>query len=324
MTTASFKLEKPNKIQTNIEEKVKLFLEYLEIERNVSKLTIRNYGHYLNRFVTWFSQEKSGHEPEQISQEVIRQYRLYLSRLTLARVTQSYYLISLRSFLKWLIKTDIKVLAPEKIELPKSDSRSLKFLNTSQVELLLSQPPISSLSGLRDKAILEMLFSTGLRVSELVSVDREKVNFKTKEFGIIGKGGRARVVFLSQRAVYWLEKYLKIRVDTWPPLFIRVPSTKKYLQLAKEIGIEGKKMRLTVRTIQRIVTKYCRKASLPVVISPHGLRHSFATDLLKEGADIRSVQEMLGHKNISTTQIYTHVTNKQLQQIHQKFHSGNK
>jgi len=307
----STKNQKTNKTPNILEQKVNLFLEYLEIERNVSPLTIRNYRHYLKRFSNWL-ETAGGRRPEEITAENVRRYRLFLTRfsdknnLTLKRVTQSYHLIALRSFLKWLVKNDVKVLAPEKIELPKADSRSLKFLTNEQVERLLSQPLISDLPGLRDKAILELLYSTGLRVSELTKLDRDKVNLKTGEFGVIGKGGRQRVVFISSRAAYWLEKYLAKRKDNLPPLFL------------------GKDSRVSVRSIQRIVEKYCRQAKLPVKITPHGLRHSFATDLLSSGADIRSVQEMLGHKNIATTQIYTHVTNKQLKAVHEKFHSGNK
>ena len=206
---------------------------------------------------------------------------------------------------------------PEKIELPKLESRSLKFLTTEQVERLLGQPEISKPQGLRDKAILEMLFSTGLRVSELVKVNRDKIDLNRREFGVIGKGGRARVVFLSLRAAEWLGKYLSSRTDKWEPLFIRIIKN-------PDITEDGKRLRLTPRSIQRIVKKYVKKAKIPIDISPHGLRHSFATDLLIAGADIRSVQELLGHKNISTTQIYTHVTNKQLRDVHEAFHGKGK
>jgi len=326
--TDTIKNKNPNKTQSKLEEKVKLFLEYLEIERNVSFLTIRNYKHYLQRFTNWLIQEKKALDLEAIDAETVRRYRLFLARfennksMPLMRITQSYHLIALRSFLKWLVKNDIKVLAPEKIELPKADSQSLKFLTTEQVERLLGQPSISELRGLRDKAILEVLFSTGLRVSELVKLNRDSVNLGKREFGVIGKGGRPRVVFLSSRAVYWLDKLFKKRIDSWQPVFIRIP--KKEQDATQVIEKDGPKMRLSTRSVQRIVEKYCKLAKLPIKITPHGLRHSFATDLLSSGADIRSVQEMLGHKNIATTQIYTHVTNKQLKGVHEKFHSGNK
>jgi len=199
--------EKPKEKQNYLEESVDKFLEYLEIERNVSPLTIRNYRHYLGRFCRWAAEKVAADTPAKIDIEIIRRYRLYLARyvdqnnLTLKRVTQSYYLIALRSFLKWLVKNDQKVLPPEKIELPKTESRSLKFLTVEQLDRLLAQPKISEARGLRDKAILEVLYSTGLRVSELVKLNRDRVNLKSREFGVIGKGGRARVVFLSERAV---------------------------------------------------------------------------------------------------------------------------
>ena len=319
--------EKPKENQTKIEKKLELFSEYLEIERNVSPYTLRNYKQYLQRFCNWIFKNYGDLVIEKIDTEKVRKYRLYLSRfvdsneMPLKKVTQSYYLIALRAFLKWLVKNDYKVLSPEKIELPKTESRSLKFLTSTQVEGLLSQPQISEVRGLRDKAVLEMLFSTGLRVSELTRLNRERINFESGEFGVIGKGGRARVVFLSERAGYWLKKYLNKRRDGWRPLFIRHNYKEDKKILSQK---EAENMRLSVRTIQRIVIKYARKARLPLKVSPHGLRHSFATDLLASGADIRSVQEMLGHKNISTTQIYTHVTNMQLKKVHQKFHSGNK
>ncbi|MGI5827480.1 MAG: tyrosine-type recombinase/integrase [Patescibacteria group bacterium] len=302
---------------------IQQFLEYLELEKNSSPLTIRNYRIYLKRFSDWiYDKKKDDISIENIDLPTIRSYRLFLSRFTdenglpLKRTTQGFYIIALRSFLKWLIKQDYKVLAPEKIELPKGESRSLKFLNSDQVELLLSQPKISSEIGLRDKALLEVLFSTGLRVSELTSLNRDQVNLETREFGVIGKGRRPRVVFLSQRAAGWVDRYLSQREDMWRPLFIRYSR-------GKDEDDDGEKMRLTSRTVQRIVKKYVRRARLPVDATTHTLRHSFATDLLTNGADLRSVQEMLGHKNIATTQIYTHITNAQLKKVHEKFHSQN-
>jgi len=300
---------------------IQQFLEYLELEKNCSPLTIRNYRIYLKRFSQWLEDTKKGDITiEKVDLAIIRSYRLYLSRyvdengLPLKRTTQSYYIIALRSFLKWLTKQDYHVLAPEKIELPKGESRSLKFLTNDQVLLLLAQPAISTEIGLRDKAILEVLFSTGLRVSELVGLNRDQVNLETKEFGVIGKGRRPRVVFLSDRAVEWIGRYIDQREDNWRPLFIRYTK-------GKDEENDGEQMRLTQRSVQRIIKKYVRRARLPVDATTHTMRHSFATDLLMNGADLRSVQEMLGHKNIATTQIYTHVTNKQLKKVHEQFHS---
>ena len=299
------------------------FLEYLEIERNCSPLTRRNYKHYLNRFVEWVNSYTRRFNLEKLSLEQVMKYRVFLARfeskkgMFLSRVTQGYHMIALRSFLKFLIKRDYKTLAPEKIELPKADSQSLKFLSTEQIERLLNAPGISTISQLRDKVILEVLFSTGLRVSELCKLDRDKIDLKRREFGVIGKGGRPRVVFLSKRAVKWLKTYLDNRQDDWQPLLIRFKGK------VDETN-QGEKMRLGPRSVQRIVEKYVRKSKLPIKITPHGIRHSMATDLLMHGADVRVVQEILGHKNIATTQIYTHVTNRQLKQAHDKFHSGNK
>ena len=305
--------------RTEIDRLIEEFLEYLEIERHSSSLTIRNYRHYLSRFSSWLKKNYPQARISIINLEIIKKYRVFLARFTtpngtpLSFSTQGYHVIALRAFLRWLIKNDYKTLAPEKVDLPKSKSRSLSFLSTEQIERLLAQPQLSKEAGLRDKAILEILFSTGLRVSELVSLNRDQIDLKRREFGVIGKGGQARVVFLSPRAVKWLKRYLTNREDTWRPLFIRYKGKK----IDKE---KGEKMRLTARSIQRIVDKYAKKAKLPIKATPHTIRHTFATDLLIAGADLRAVQEMLGHKNISTTQIYTHVTNKQLRQIHETFH----
>lgn len=297
------------------------FLEHLEVERNVSPLTIRNYSHYLRRFLDWFSDE--GHQDlKQLDQDVLRRYRVYLARFeglhgqTLAKSTQSYHIIALRSFLKYLVKNDAPVLHPEKIDLPKAEAKHMKYLNGQEhVEKFLAQPDLSSKTGLRDKAMLEVLFSTGLRVSELVSLSRDQLNIESREFGVIGKGRRPRVVFLSDRAAEWLTKWLNSRVDNWRPVFIRLAKAKPH-PLA-----DGEEMRLTTRSVQRVVDKYARQARLPIKISPHGLRHTFATDLLSNGAGLRDVQEMLGHKNIATTQIYTHVTQPKLKKTHGEFHS---
>jgi len=304
---------------TEISQKAGEFLEYLEVERGSSPLTIRNYKHYLSRFCQWMAKEKIRQNLSDINQDVVRVYRVYLSRLTdgkggtLSRKTQGYHAIALRSFLKWLIKNDAKVMAPEKIDLPKISERQIKFLNGEQVDRLLNAPLQDKISGKRDKAILEVLYSTGLRVSELVSLDSDKVDLERREFGVVGKGGRARVVFLSQRAAEWIKKYLDAREDKFKPLFIRHKGK-------VDPTTADEKMRLTARSVQRMLKKYSHKMKLPVDASPHTIRHSFATDLLIAGADIRSVQEMLGHKNIQTTQVYTHVTHKHLKDIHEHFH----
>lgn len=302
-----------------LQKYIQQYLEYLEVEKNSSKLTIRNYKFYLNRFADWFSSTQPGKSIKNIDTNMVRKFRVYLSNLTdekgltLKRVTQSYHIIALRSFLRYLIRHDIETLAPEKIDLPKSESKSLKFLQKDHMRQLMNSVDTSTEKGLRDRTILELLFSTGLRVSELVKLNRDSINLKTREFGIIGKGNRSRIVFVSDTAALWIEKYLDARLDPYKPLFIRY---------AKQPSMEndGEKMRLTARSVERIVEKYVRASRIPVKATPHTMRHSFATDLLSNGADLRSVQEMLGHKNISTTQIYTHVTNPQLKEVHKKFH----
>lgn len=305
--------------KTQIARKIDNFLEYMEIEKGSSPLTIRNYKHYLSRFVEWLNEEGIRQKLEDINPEVIRQYRVYLSRLsdgkggTLSRRTQGYHVIAIRSFLRWLIKNDHDVMAPEKIDLPKTNDRQIKFLTGEQVDRLLNAPSLSKIQGKRNKAILETLYSTGLRVSELVKLDRDKIDLDRREFGITGKGGKTRVIFLSKRAAEWIDKYLKHRDDNYKPLFIRHKGKMGPNQTDED-------MRLTPRSVQRMIKKYGKKVKLPVDVTPHVLRHSFATDLLMAGADLRSVQEMLGHKNVSTTQIYTHVTNKQLRDVHEAFH----
>lgn len=304
-------------------ELINQFLEYLEIEKNCSKLTIRDYRHYLDVFNEWLDTTLPGKSLKDLDLQTIRKYRVFLANrvdkknMTLKRVTQNYYVIALRSFLRFLIKNDYRTLEPSKIDLPKTESRSLKFLEKDQVDRLVTSVDTSSEKGNRDRAILELLFSTGLRVSELAKLNHDQVNLERKEFGVIGKGGRARIVFVSDRAADWIKRYMNKRKDIFKPLFIRYSG-----KVVEENG--GEKMRLTVRSLERIVKKYVRKTRIPVDATVHTLRHSFATDLLINGADIRSVQEMLGHKNIATTQIYTHITNKQLHEVHKHFHSGNK
>jgi site-specific recombinase XerD len=330
----------------HLDQLLQEFLEYLEIERNVSKLTIRNYKHYLYRFLGFLagysptppSSAEASAKTDSVSEaqlnakiakrtadaitaESIRQYRLYLSRfvdshdISLKRVTQNYHLIALRSFLKYLAKRDVVAISADKIDLPKADSHTIKFLTRNDIDRLLNMPEISNVEGLRDKAILEVLFSTGLRVSELVSLNRDQINLDRREFGVVGKGRRVRVVFLSETSADWLRRYLATREDVMQPVFIRYSGKKPDAH-----DPDGSSIRLTARSVQRCVEKYVKKARLAIKITPHGLRHSFATDLLSNGADLRAIQELLGHKNVSTTQIYTHITNPQLKQIHEKFH----
>lgn len=296
------------------------FLEYLELERNVSQNTIENYNHYLVRFFEFTGDIT----PSQITLELIKKYRLHLARWIdpetkkpLKRKTQNYFMIALRSFLKYLTREDIASLPPEKVELGEVEDSPLKVLENNDLESLLDAPDLTTPDGLRDKAILETLFSTGLRVSELASLNRDTINFERREFPIIGKGGKERIVFLSESACETINNALDVRKDSYKPLFIR-------FQGRQDPSDDGENMRLTTRSIERIVEKYVKQVGLSVKATPHTLRHSFATDLLVNGADIRSVQEMLGHSNIATTQIYTHITNKQLREVHKAFHSKNK
>lgn len=299
------------------------FLEHLEIEKNRSRNTLQNYDFYLRRFLEWLGKDVN---PTAITAEAVRQYRLWLNRLTdvhgdpLKKNTQNYHLIALRSFLKYLAKRDVKTLPPEKIELMKIPDREVSFLEGSEINRLLEAPLViqqskkakgqeSDLIKYRDKATLEMLFSTGLRVSELANLLRNQVNVGKDEFTVTGKGGKSRVVFLSEQARYWLKKYLDARVDVNRHLFVSHAKNQT-----------GDEQPLTDRSIQRLVQKYARAAGITKPVTPHTLRHSYATDLLQNGADIRSVQTMLGHSSITTTQIYTHITDRELRNIHKKFH----
>lgn len=301
------------------------FLEYLEIERNRSKLTLRNYDHYMRRFVA-FCKTQGVNDPADIDLELMRSYRLYLNRLVengkpLKMITQNYHLIALRSFFKHLAKRDIKSLAAEKIELPKAPSRQVEFLEPNDIERLIesTNQEKDKLTRLRDKAILTTLFSTGLRISELANLNKDSINTKRREFSVRGKGDKIRLVFLSDKAIESLEAYLKERDDNSKALFIRhdhKESVEKQMKSYSE-----KAMGLTVRSIQRIIKKYGKLAGIMKKITPHTLRHSFATDLLTNGADLRAVQELLGHASISTTQIYTHLTNRRLKDIYDKYHN---
>lgn len=294
------------------------FLEYCEVERNLSQLTIKMYDYYLRTFLTWAGNRAD--TPAGIDQNLIKDFRIYLNRYTnpvtkksLARGTQVYFLVALRAFLRYLIKKGVKTLSPEQVELGKGGDRSLKFLGQEDVEKLFAQPDISTEPGMRDRALLETLFSTGLRVSELVGLDKEQINLDTGELSVVGKGRKARVVFLTDEAKHWLNEYLKVRsMDDFKPLFINYS------------GPKTEERRLTSRGVEGMLDKYVRLAGLSVKATPHTLRHSFATDLLYHGADLRSVQEMLGHSNISTTQIYTHLTNTHLKEVHKAFHSRNR
>ncbi|MCK5491256.1 MAG: tyrosine-type recombinase/integrase [Candidatus Pacebacteria bacterium] len=294
------------------------YLEYLEIEKNRSQLTIRNYDHYLSRFFQWSKIDN----PSKITSELVRKFRLYLNRYsnekgeTLKKVTQDYYIIAIRGFLTYLAKQDIPSLPSDKIELGKTPDREVEFLELDEVKRLISASEGNTISDLRDKAILELLFSTGLRVSELSNLNRENINLKSGEFSIRGKGGKIRIVFISDSARDTLAAYLKERKDLDPALFIHLKNPSQDTE-KKSASL----LRLTPRSIQRIVKSCATKAGIVKKVTPHTLRHSFATDLLMNGADIRSVQSMLGHSSITTTQIYTHITNKHLKDIHTKFHS---
>lgn len=292
------------------------FLEYLEIEQNRSQKTIANYDHYLTRLLDFAGDDL---KIEDIDPEMLRKWRLWLNRLgtnvsdELQKNTQNYHLIALRSFLKYCSKRDVAALAPDKVELAKVVRKQVTFLTPEELERLFAQPDTSTLSGVRDRAILELLFSSGLRVSELVGLDKDHVNLKRREFTVRGKGQKDRPIFISEAAASWLEQYLTRREDNAKPLFMRYSGN-------KQINLDGNFYRLTARSVQRLVSRYALMAGITKSVSPHTLRHSFATDLLMNGADIRSVQAMLGHSNIATTQIYTHVTDPHLKKVYEEFH----
>ncbi len=299
------------------------FLDYCEVEKGLSNNTQRNYQRYLNKFVLWLKKVKKEElQPHQFTPDDIWDYRLYLSRFrsekgqSLKKATQNYYLIALRALLSYFTAKDIVSLPAGKITLPKDakKEKTVKFLNLDQVGKLLLAPNTGNIQGLRDKAILETLFSTGLRIAELVSLNREQfTNIKDKkdlELGIIGKGDSPRTVYFSERALGWIKQYLEKRKDTEKALFIHYRSKK------------DADSRLSARSVERTVKKYAILSGVPTFTTPHTLRHSMATDLLNQGVDLRAIQEFLGHKSIMTTQIYTHVTNKRLRDIHRKFHSG--
>jgi site-specific recombinase XerD len=291
------------------------FLEYLEIEQNRSQKTIENYDHYLTRLID-FAGDISLSD---IDPELIRKWRLWLNRLgtntsdELGKATQNYHLIALRSFLKYCAKRDIACLSADKIELSRTRRKQVTFLNEDELGRIFMEPDTTTLAGLRDRAILELLFSSGLRVSELVGLDRDHINLKRREFMVRGKGQKDRPIFISPEAAKWVSDYLEMRKDTTRPLFVRYSGR-------KTVDLSGNFHRLTARSIQRLVARYALLAGITKHVSPHTMRHSFATDLLMNGADLRSVQALLGHSNIATTQIYTHVTDPHLRAVHEKFH----
>jgi site-specific recombinase XerD len=294
------------------------FIEHVEVERGRSQKTAENYHLYLQRLVEFAGDV----EIEKITAEVVRKWRLWLNRYeneagnSLSPLTQSYHLIALRSFLGYCSKRDIKTLTPEKIELPKTKRKQVSFLSQEETELIMEAVGAQTPQDLRDKAILELLYSSGLRVSELCNLNRDHINLKRGEFMVRGKGQKDRPVFISPEATECLAAYLETRTDPAKPLFIRYSGFKTGDK-------DGESFRLTPRSVQRLVSHYAKLAGITKQVSPHTLRHSFATDLLMNGADIRSVQSMLGHSNIATTQVYTHVTDQHLRDIHRKFHRTN-
>jgi site-specific recombinase XerD len=313
-------------MSTKIDKLITEFLEDLEVSRGRSDRTIRNYDFYLRRFSGWLKENKVL-DTDKISNEYIRKYRLWLNRLkdpltkeNLKKNTQNYHLIAIRSFLKYLSKRDIESLAPEKIELAKMPMRSVSVLEGSDLDKLLEAPIASDslkIIKYRDKAIIEWLFSTGMRVSELAAL-KKNINLNKEEFSIRGKGGKVRIVFLDEQPRYWTKQYLKLRKDNNPYLFIghdKAASDRNKSKL-NETDYIG----LTPRSVERIVKKYAKIAGINKKITPHTLRHSFATDLLLNGADLRSVQTMLGHSSVTTTQIYTHITDNHLKDVHKAFH----
>ncbi len=300
------------------------FLEHLEIEAGRSQKTSENYRLYLERFyeIALEILNKNELKPNEITKELLRKYRLKLNRYgaengdeNLKVITQAYHLIALRGFLKYLARRDIKSLDPSLVDLPKVVRKQVTFLHYDEVEDMLNQIDLSTESGLRDRAIIELLYSGGLRVSELVGLNRDSINLERREFMVRGKGSKDRPIFISKSAADRVQDYLDARADSLPALFL---NNSRNLQA---VDNSGNYRRMTARSVERIVEKYARLAGITKHVSPHTLRHSFATDLLMNGADIRSVQSMLGHADISTTQIYTHVTDAHLKEIHDKFHS---
>lgn len=313
------------KSKTSLAVLIDSFLDHCEVARYQSGKTLTNYRHYLNRFEKW----AGNIEVSTISLDMVQKFRLYLNRLenihtkktagdeTLSIKTQNYHIIALRAFLKYLAKNDIESLAAEKIELSKIPARTVEYLTREELDRIFEQPDVSQLRGLRDIAILETLYSTGLRVSELASLNRAQVDLERREFMVRGKGRKPRIIFLSPRAAAAITAYLAQRTDNFEPVFINHGRGK--VGSLKDITL-AEKHRLTTVSIENLVRTYARRAGIIKKVTPHVLRHSFATELLINGADIRSVQEMLGHASITTTQIYTHLTNRRLREVHEKFH----
>jgi site-specific recombinase XerD len=292
------------KVMIEVEKYLKEYLDYLEIEKNRSRKTRENYGRYLRLFL----KNQNIRTIKDITEDAVRDFRIFLSRKNLKKNTQSYYVIAIRNLLKYLLKRDFKVLAPDKIELPRVSRRDIEVLDYSELERLIQAPNGNDLRSLRDRAILEVFFSTGLRLSELCALPRY-LDLERGEISVRGKGDKLRVVFLSETAKKAIKNYLNKRTD--PEEFLFVSLTKKN----KIIG------RISPRAVERLTSFYARKAGIPKKVHPHQLRHSFATDLLINGADLRSVQSLLGHANIATTQVYTHLTNKELKEVHRAFHA---
>lgn len=306
----------------NIIDLVTDFLDHVEIDKNQSQKTVINYQHYLGRFVDFTGPIS----PTAIDLRLVQKYRVHLNRLSdkhgqpLSKKTQNYHIIALRAFLKYLSKNDIKSMSPEKIELAKIPERTVEFLTPEEVDSIMNAPDTSTIQGARDRAILEMLYATGLRVSELESLNRDQVDLKRREFMIRGKGRKPRIVFVTQRAVNALEAWFSKRTDNFKPVFINLRRSRKTRSSTGQELSSGEHRRLTTISIEYLVKRYARLAGVLKKVTPHTLRHSFATNLLTNGADIRSVQELLGHASITTTQIYTHLTNKRLREVHEKYH----
>ena len=313
------------KSQKTIPSHLPDFLDWLDIEKGLSSKSQENYNRFLKKFLDWLKLNNlESLKPHELSTDHIWKYRVFLSRRYLSKTktplkktTQNYYLIALRSFLNYFADRDILSLPAEKIKLAKDrDEKQVSFLNLEQLEKLFLAPDTSKKQGLRDRAILEVLFSTGMRIAELVSLNRNQIKIssgiKELEVGIIGKGRKARTVYFSERALFWLFKYLKIRNDSEKALFINYRSKK------------GASRRLTPRSIEKNMKKYVIMSGVPITTTPHAMRHSFSTDLLNQGVDLKILQEFLGHKSIAATQIYAHVTSKKLREVHKKFHSFGK
>lgn len=296
------------------------FVEHVEVERGRSSKTAENYRHYMERFVEFGGDLGV----DKISTEMIRKYRLWLNRYvndngeTLSKITQAYHLIALRGFLAYCAKRDVETLSPEKIELPKISRKQVTFLTPEEIERLLNAiPNDENMTNLRDRAIVELLFSSGLRVSELTNLNIDQVNTERREFMVRGKGQKDRPIFISPKAAECIKQYIGLRGDSLPALFLNYSSN-------NTTSTSGDFRRLSPRSIQRIVQKYARLAGITKHVTPHTMRHSYATDLLMNGADIRSVQSMLGHSNITTTQVYTHVTDQHLKDVYEQFHTDTK